>query len=467
MFQRSKSEGGAAGPSEKLRNESALYLKANFEYLRQNYRKALKLLSSCHSEGSESGSAAGGSGGLTKQGPMYFNNVGCVHHKMGKYHAALSYFSKALKQMEGNNAVNGAVAAEVRYNCGVELLLMGNAEKAFACFQESAALLYSRPLLWLRMAECCIAQYCASKTDTAEMELKSSQWSKVGSASQRRVILAEDHKDKWRGEFNEKSKCSLMEAKRCLEKTLFLINGMAAAVAKVEAAAEGVLMFAKKAPEKDSGAASGGSSPNPAEDRSDHGESVNQKSSTTSVETSAYLKLAFVHLCLDEPAAAASYASKLTGTAAGIPAHLLVLSRQYAAEALCALNRPQEALELISRDNQPPSPPAVSEVANQLSVAAAPNGQYSTQQVPGSAICPRHPNFMKAALHANLAACFAVQSAPDALEKAEKCARNAVAACPESQHAHRMLVYVLLKSGNVEEAREWLKMYRTSVDNWA
>lgn len=456
MFQRSKSEGGANATADKLRNESALYLKANFEYLRQNYRKALKLLSSCHSatEGSE-GSA------LTKQGPMYFNNVGCVHHKMGKYHAALNYFSKALKQMEGvdPSAVNIAVAAEVRYNCGVELLLMGNAERALTCFQESAALLYSRPLLWLRMAECCIAQYCASKSDP---EHKPSSWSKVGTESQSRVVLTEDKDSRWKGEKDEVSKSSLLEAKKCLEKTLFLINGLAAAAAKEEAAAEVVLLFAKKSPEKDS---AGASSPSPAqaEDKHDHTEGT-----STSVETAAYLKLAFVHLCLDEPGAAASYASKLTATATGIPPHILVLGRQYAAEALCALNRPQEALELISRDNQPPTAEAVDEVAEQLSAPAAPHGQVSAQPVPGSAICStRHPNFMKAALHSNLAACFAVQSTPGALEKAEKCARNAVAACPECQHAHRMLVYVLLRSGNVGEAREWLKMYRTSVDTWA
>jgi CCR4-NOT transcription complex subunit 10 len=35
-------------PSAGIQNLSALYLKANLEYLRDNYNKALKLLASCH-----------------------------------------------------------------------------------------------------------------------------------------------------------------------------------------------------------------------------------------------------------------------------------------------------------------------------------------------------------------------------------------------------------------------------------
>eukprot|EP00615_Pteridomonas_danica_P006258 CAMPEP_0114359644 /NCGR_PEP_ID=MMETSP0101-20121206/23179_1 /TAXON_ID=38822 ORGANISM="Pteridomonas danica, Strain PT" /NCGR_SAMPLE_ID=MMETSP0101 /ASSEMBLY_ACC=CAM_ASM_000211 /LENGTH=689 /DNA_ID=CAMNT_0001503305 /DNA_START=80 /DNA_END=2149 /DNA_ORIENTATION=- len=453
IFQRSKTDANTTA-TDKVRNESALYLKANFEYLRQNYRKALKLLSSCHGEGNGAASSS-----LTKQGPMYFNNVGCVHHKMGKYHAALTFFSKALKQIEqGDGRWNEGVSAEVRYNCGVELLLIGNTDKAFACFQDAATLLYSRPLLWLRMAECCIARYCATKTDT---EHKSSSWVKVGENTQRRVILAEHNDEsKWKGEKNENSKCTLLEAKKCLEKVLFLVNGLAAAAAKEEAAAEGVLLFAKKGTEKEGAAAS--SSPSPSSE-----EKTEVKESSTSIETAAYLKLAFVHLCLDEPAAASSYASKLTGSSATIPPHILALGKQYSAEALCALNRPSEALELISVDHQPPSQDAVGEVAAQLGSPAAQCGQFPMQPIPGSVICPRHPAYMTAALHANLAAAFAVQSAPESLEKAEKCARKAVAACPSSQHAHRMLVYILLRSGNVTEAREWLKMYRTSIDMWA
>jgi CCR4-NOT transcription complex subunit 10 len=456
IFQRSKSEGSSKSASDKVRNESALYLKANFEYLRQNYRKALKLLSSCHSSGSGEGADAAMSA-LTKQGPMYFNNVGCVHHKMGKYHAALSFFSKALKQIEAGEVGPIGVAEEVRYNCGVELLLMGNPEKAFECFQASASLLYSRPLLWLRMAECCIARYCVTKTDPDQ---QSSSWVKVGETTQRRLILAADHKDnKWKGEKNELSKCNLLEAKKCLEKTLFLVNGMAAAAAKEEAAAEGVLLFAtKKATDKES---NGAAASQGAEEKAE------VPGSSTSIETAAYLKLAFVHLCLDEPAAAASYASKLTSTGTGIPTHILVLGKQYAAEALCTLNRPLEALELISPDHQPPTQEAVDDVAAHIGSPVAECGQFSMKPMPGSVICPRHPSHMKAALHANLAATFAVQSVPDSLKKAEKCARNAVAACPASQHAHRMLVYVLLKSGNVSEACEWLKMYRTAVDIWA
>ena len=117
-------KGGASTPepdwassAPALRSMTALYLKANFEYLRQNYRKALKLLSSCHTTGAmmqqlegpegaaaAAGGAGGGAGpsGTGSQavemkgavGAMYYNNVACVHHKMRRSNAARHYFQE-------------------------------------------------------------------------------------------------------------------------------------------------------------------------------------------------------------------------------------------------------------------------------------------------------------------------------------------------------------------------------------
>ena len=82
--------------------------------------------------------------------------------------------------------------------------------------------------------------------------------------------------------------------------------------------------------------------------------------------------------------------------------------------------------------------------------------------------------WVRAALHVNMAAALAVQAASGgggsgggggggALKLAEKCARAGVAACPGSAHAQRMLVYVLLRSGQTAEAIEWLKLHRASA----
>ena len=76
---------------------SAVYLKANLEYIRLNYRKAMKVLAS-----------APKSPLLTDSGEclpsLYLNNLGCIHHQMGKHSLAAHYFSKALE--ENDSALN-------------------------------------------------------------------------------------------------------------------------------------------------------------------------------------------------------------------------------------------------------------------------------------------------------------------------------------------------------------------------
>ena len=76
----------------------AQFLKANVEYLRQNYRKALKVLGSTPK-----------SPIVTDRGEclsaFYFNNIGCVHFQLGKYSLAAHYFRKATE--ENDAALNG------------------------------------------------------------------------------------------------------------------------------------------------------------------------------------------------------------------------------------------------------------------------------------------------------------------------------------------------------------------------
>jgi tetratricopeptide (TPR) repeat protein len=97
---------------------------------------------------------------------------------MKKYHAAAGYFTRALSEGEKDTAGNnrllffyvenfflGMVAfarskkLQVLYNMGNKLLLTGNPELAFKCYQESSLLYYKQPKLWLRLAECCIAYH--------------------------------------------------------------------------------------------------------------------------------------------------------------------------------------------------------------------------------------------------------------------------------------------------------------------
>ena len=64
---------------------------------------------------------------------------------------------------------------------------------------------------------------------------------------------------------------------------------------------------------------------------------------------------------------------------------------------------------------------------------------------------------IKAALQVNMATAFALQGQ---MKQAEKCTRLALASSPHSAEAARMLVYILLRTEQIEEALKCLKLYR-------
>ncbi|XP_044275081.1 CCR4-NOT transcription complex subunit 10 [Varanus komodoensis] len=171
----------------------SLFLKSNFEYLRGNYRKAVKLLNS---------SNIAEHPGFMKTGEclrcMFWNNLGCIHFAMGKHNLGIFYFKKALQENDNACAQLGTGGTdpgkkfsgrpmctlltnkryELLYNCGIQLLHIGRPLAAFECLIEAVQVYHSNPRLWLRIAECCIAankgvrltllfflnKYCSSKS---------------------------------------------------------------------------------------------------------------------------------------------------------------------------------------------------------------------------------------------------------------------------------------------------------------
>lgn len=100
----------------------SLFLKSNFEYLRGNYRKAVKLLNSSniaeHPGPIKTGDRLARVSLWTREaGPssetlslpvvsppgecvrcMFWNNLGCIHFAMGKHNLGIFYFKKALQE---------------------------------------------------------------------------------------------------------------------------------------------------------------------------------------------------------------------------------------------------------------------------------------------------------------------------------------------------------------------------------
>lgn len=185
----------------------SLFLKSNFEYLRGNYRKAVKLLNS---------SNIAEHAGPIKTGEcvrcMFWNNLGCIHFAMGKHNLGIFYFKKALQENDHTCAQLGdgsngqskkftgipmcALLAnkryELLYNCGIQLLHIGRPLAAFECLMEAVQVYHFNPRLWLRLAECCIsANKGGSEQESKGLPCKKGiVQSVVGQGYHRKIILA-------------------------------------------------------------------------------------------------------------------------------------------------------------------------------------------------------------------------------------------------------------------------------------
>lgn len=120
---------------------------------------------------------------------LFNNNMGILHHALGKQHLACHYFQTALKEdivlwqtvkkqdssksvgCSGSDAGPKAFVAddqylyirggckhhEITYNLGIALLHAGRAAEAFDCLIFAVRRYHRNARLWLRVAECCIA----------------------------------------------------------------------------------------------------------------------------------------------------------------------------------------------------------------------------------------------------------------------------------------------------------------------
>ncbi|XP_060561318.1 CCR4-NOT transcription complex subunit 10-like, partial [Ruditapes philippinarum] len=188
-------------------NTSVVFLKANFEYLRGNYRKAMKMLGSGPQMYTDKGEC------LTV---MHYNNLGCIHFHLRKHNLGAFYFRKAIQENENvvremrrstdqQNRQHGGTKSlsgrplhclgmsrhfELMYNMGIQLLHCGKALPAFECLIEAVQIYQINPHLWLRLAECCIMAYRENNEDDRKLQKRQEViQGSVGSGVHRKLIL--------------------------------------------------------------------------------------------------------------------------------------------------------------------------------------------------------------------------------------------------------------------------------------
>lgn len=181
-----------------LTGTAVQYLRAYFEYLRGNYRKAQKMLATV--PGANGPVPIPGGEGL---GVMYYNNLACIHMQLRKHHTGTLYLRRAMQENE--KAVREVKSTpkgkplemlgiskhyELLYNMGIQLLHCGKPAPAFECLIQAVQMYQVNPRLWLRLAECCIMANRENNDDDSKLEkrLQVIQGS-VGSGFHRKLIL--------------------------------------------------------------------------------------------------------------------------------------------------------------------------------------------------------------------------------------------------------------------------------------
>ncbi|XP_071252338.1 CCR4-NOT transcription complex subunit 10 isoform X4 [Salvelinus alpinus] len=352
---------------------SSLFLKSNFEYLRGNYRKAVKLLNS---------SNIAEHPGAIKTGEcvrcMFWNNLGCIHFAMGKHNLGIFYFKKALQENDhtcaqlgdGGATGNGqskqfsgipmcALLAnkryELLYNCGIQLLHIGRPLAAFDCLMDAVQVYHSNPGLWLRLAECCIA----ANKGSLEQDNKGLPSKKgivqaiVGQGYHRKIILASQSTQNTiysDGQSAAIPVASMEFAAICLRNGLVLLPDHQQQENKAE--------NGSKTPSQSGSTESGSENSDACSGKGQEGDkflsaapsSPLRKQEVENLRCSLLACSAYVALVLGDNLMALNHAEKLLHQTK-LSGSLKFLGHLYAAEALISLDRISEAIGHLNPEN--------------------------------------------------------------------------------------------------------------------
>lgn len=487
----------------------ALVLKSQLEYARGNYRKAIKLLMA--------------SSNRTEAGPLsiFNNNLGCIHYQFGKPHTSTLFFSRALSNsssLRREKPLNLLTFFQdksllITYNCGVQYLACGKPIMAARCFQKASMVFYNRPLLWLRIAECCLMaqekgllRSGADRSDIKALVIGKGKWrhlvvddenarnGHVNSAERDNLTLG-----------NGQPQLSMPLARQCLINALHLLEcldskdlkrclpylfrsdeietppsvstnqknmsglQLKSAFSSIEVDANGDTKDQK-----------GGLIVSTALQNSISDYEVICRKENHMIKQAVLANLAYIELELKNPLKALATARSLVDCQLPECSKIyLFLARVYAAEALCLLNRIVEAADnlliYLSEGNTVELPFSQQDCDHWRGEKAVDSeelhgglvtGKCSPHEESQGIVFPK-PEEAHGALYVNLAAMSAMQGD---IEQAHQFSVQALSVIPKSPKAILMAVYVDLKLGKTEEAVAKLKhcnrvMFRPGVSH--
>ncbi|KAK3132509.1 hypothetical protein QOZ80_6AG0523130 [Eleusine coracana subsp. coracana] len=471
-------------------SSTELLLKSQLEYARGNYRKAVKLLSTPNNR-TEPAMLA-----------MFYNNLGCILHQQRSNHTSIWCFSKALKYSLSLHsekplklsALSQDKSCLISYNCGIQHLMCGKPLLAARCFREAMLLFHKRPLFWLRFSECSLLALekgllCAKGASSCIDEIEVNV---VGSGKSRQLVISPMNSriNSVSGAVTSDESGNLISlgfARQCLLNGLLLLDAsekenLDPASFAEEDSSQGAGHAHKSSGQK-SIANTDSKTPGPAlvnANGEQKGTSLNAtlqsslalyddlcRKENLKVRQAILGNLAFVELCLENPLKALSYA-KLLQQLADCSRMYMFLSHVYAAEALCALNRPKDAAEQLSvyvRDGNDIELPYNVENCEKALVEKDSDGEDSITQAVTKLNSEElqhseslKPEEARGVLYIDLGMTAAMQGE---LEQANYMVSRGLAMLPNNPRAVLASVYMDLLQGNALEAIMKLRQCRS------
>lgn len=476
----------------------ALYLKSQLEYTRGNHRKAIKLLMAS-SNRAETGISS-----------LYYNNLGCIYYRLGKHHTSSVFFAKALSNSSSLrkerplklSTISQDKSLLITYNCGVQYLACGKPLLAASCFYKTSQVFYNRPLLWLRVAECCLMaleQGLLKSSGVAASDRSDVKVHVVGQGKWRQLVMEDGISRNGQESLSGKEdlatkdrqpKLSVPLARQCLLNALHLLNCSESKGNKsIQSHASGL----EESETREAVPSKNGSTADPkalnmtaSGQVNANGEVKEQKGASSQnasflsslseyeatcrkenlmIEQAALADLAFVELELGNPLKALAVARSLLKVQECSRIYIF-LGNVYAAEALCLLNRAKEAAEHLStyissgKGVDLPFSEEDSEMWRQektldsedTNVGSAAVNSFPSEE--SQAFVFVKPEEARGILFANLAAMSAVQGD---IEQAQTYVVHALSTKPQRPEAILTAVYVDLLRGKAQEGLTKLK----------
>ncbi|XP_044746567.1 CCR4-NOT transcription complex subunit 10 [Coccinella septempunctata] len=432
----------------------ALFLNANQQYLGGQFQKALKTLSLIpqsilkYSKHGESSAV------------LFNNNMGVIHHALGKHHLACIHYQTALREdmklqeilrLEPEKqlfTLGGSRYHELTYNLGISLLYCGRYSDAFDALIIAVRRYHRNSRLWLRIAECCIKLHKPS--NEADFDFNKSQRkncvNKIGQnkESMKYILttnVSRDHKYSSEGQSYAVPVPTLEFASICLRNALILIPSESDSTPQPVYVKPGVR---HPAPTPTLGPAP--SSPLDAD-------------GNVELKNAILAASAFVSMCLGDYIVALEHAEALLAQPRVSSVHKL-LAHLYAAECLILLNKITEAMEHLNPNNikdlRSELPPEKKEAEG------TPEEKDEVKTRPPSKWFPRDVETAKVIMMYNLAAAKAIRGQFDQANALMQQICGNQRALPDGKypiHMIMLIIYIQLKLGHLDYAKNFIKQY--------